>query len=170
MIANRTTFLATAVTAALFSSWGKAPETDPPICRIAAEPLSTGYFPHPDWQGEPLEAVMKKGLKFLVEAQGQNGGFGQDGRDPREGIGMESKGYDVANTAMVALALLRSGTSPTDGVYTDSLLSAVNFVLGHIDNAPAEGLGITDLRGTQIQRKLGPYVDTFLASMLLAEL
>jgi hypothetical protein len=29
---------------------------------------------------------------------------------------------------------------------------------------------VTDLRGTQIQRKLGPYIDTFLTSKLLAEL
>ena len=168
---NRTTFLATAAAAALLGGWSKAPQVGAPICGILSDvPSSTGYFPHADWQGEPLDAVMKKGLKFLVKAQGESGGFGQDGRDPREGVGMETQGYDVANTAMVALALLRSGTSPTDGVYTDALLSAVNFILGHIEKAPAEGLGITDLRGTQIQRKLGPYVDTFLSSMLLAEL
>ena len=29
---------------------------------------------------------------------------------------------------------------------------------------------MTDLQGTQIQRKLGPYIDTFLTSKLLAEL
>src|SRR5207253_6059932 len=32
-----------------------------------------------------------------------------------------------------------------------------------------EGLSITNVNQTQIQRKLGPYIDTFLASMLLAQ-
>jgi hypothetical protein len=33
-----------------------------------------------------------------------------------------------------------------------------------------DGLTVTNLTGTQIQRKLGPYIDTFLTSKLLAEL
>jgi hypothetical protein len=33
-----------------------------------------------------------------------------------------------------------------------------------------DGLAVTNLRGTQIQRKLGPYIDTFLTSKLLADL
>jgi hypothetical protein len=39
-----------------------------------------------------------------------------------------------------------------------------------VDQSPAEGLAVTDGMGTQIQRKLGPYIDTFLTSKLLAEL
>src|SRR5207249_9952111 len=38
-----------------------------------------------------------------------------------------------------------------------------------IEASPSDGLAITDGQGTQIQRKLGPYIDTFLASMLLAK-
>jgi hypothetical protein len=33
-----------------------------------------------------------------------------------------------------------------------------------------DGLAVTELNGTQIQRKLGPYIDTFLTSKLLADL
>jgi hypothetical protein len=49
-------------------------------------------------------------------------------------------------------------------------MRAVDFVLRHVDQSPAEGLEVTSIRGTQIQRKLGPYTDTFLTSKLLAEL
>lgn len=171
MNANRMTFAA-ATAAALLGSWRAAPQlTITPICTIESEgPPTNGYFPHRDWRGVPLHEVVEKGLQFLVAAQGKNGGYGQDGRDPRAAVGMESQGYDVANSAMVALALLRAGTSPTNGIYTDALLSTVNFILNHIEKAPQEGLSITDINGTQIQRKLGPYVDIFLSAMLLSEL
>ena len=38
-----------------------------------------------------------------------------------------------------------------------------------VEASPAEGLAITNRQGTQIQRKLGPYIDTFLTSMLLSQ-
>jgi hypothetical protein len=71
---------------------------------------------------------------------------------------------------MVALAMLRAGTTPTEGRYSDHLLAAVDFVLDHVEAAPAAGLAVTDRENTQIQRKLGRHVDTFLAAMLLSEL
>ena len=118
----------------------------------------------------PLGETVDKGLAWLATSQATDGGYGQDGRDTRTGVALESEGRDVANTAMAALAMLRAGTTPNEGRYSDHLLAAVNFILGHIEKAPAEGLAITDREGTQIQRKLGRYVDTFLASMLLSEL
>ena len=59
---------------------------------------------------------------------------------------------------------------PTSGEYRQSLQRAVQFLLEHVERSPADGLAVTDLTGTQIQRKLGPYIDTFLTSKLLAEL
>src|SRR5262249_35704725 len=44
----------------------------------------------------------------------------------------------------------------------------VDFILKKIEASPNDGLSITDVNQTQIQRKLGPFIDTFLASMLLA--
>ena len=88
----------------------------------------------------------------------------------RQGEHLESTGNDVANTAVVALALLHTGTTPVKGEYRVSLQRAVDFVLQHVEQSPDEGLAVTDLRGTQIQRKLGPYIDTFMTSKLLAEL
>jgi len=124
-------------------------------------------------KGDTVDAAVRKGLKWLVSVQGKDGGWGQDGGETsyvRQGERLESKGNDVANTAVVAEALLHAGSSPTLGEYREPLQRAVNFILQHVEQSPAEGLAVTDLNGTQIQRKLGPYIDTFLTSKLLAEL
>jgi hypothetical protein len=124
-------------------------------------------------KNDPADAAVSKGLKWLTSTQGEDGGWGQDGGETsyvRKGERLESNGNDVANTAVVALALLHTGTTATRGEYRQSLRHAVDFILQHVEQSPAEGLAVTDLRGTQIQRKLGPYIDTFMTSKLLAEL
>lgn len=119
--------------------------------------------------GAPGEvgAAVEKGAKWLASVQGADGGWGQDGgasSNTRQGERLESNGNDVANTAVAALALLRAGNQ-----YRPNVERAVNFILKKIEASPADGLSITDVTQTQIQRKLGPYIDTFLASMLLAK-
>jgi len=122
---------------------------------------------------DPVQIAVAKGLQWLVSVQGKNGGWGQDGGETsyvRQGERLESGGNDVANTAVVAEALLHTGTTATRGEYRAALQGAVEFILEHVEQSPAEGLAVTDLQGTQIQRKLGPYIDTFLTSKLLAEM
>jgi hypothetical protein len=100
--------------------------------------------------------------------QGADGGWGQDGglaSSARPGERLESSGNDVANTAVAALALLQAGRQ-----YEPQVERALAFVLQRIEASPADGLAITDRQGTQIQRKLGPYIDTFLASMLMSQI
>src|SRR5215472_14688094 len=124
-------------------------------------------------KNDPVTIAVEKGAKWLVSVQGKDGGWGQDGGETsyvRQGEHLESNGNDVANTAVVAEALLHSGTTATRGEYRDSLLRAVDFIMKHVEQSPADGLAVTDQKGTQIQRKLGPYIDTFLTSKLLAEL
>lgn len=113
---------------------------------------------------------MDKGIKWPVSVQGKDGGWGQDGGETsyvRRGERLESNGHDVANTAVAATALLRTGSKPSKGAYRENLQRAVAFILQHVEQSPAEGLEVTDLHGTQIQRKLGPYIDTFLTAKLL---
>lgn len=121
----------------------------------------------------PVAIAVAKGEKWLVSVQGKDGGWGQDGGETsyvRKGENLESTGNDVANTAVAAEALLHTGNTPNAGPYRESVQRAVRFILAHVDKSPAEGLAVTDMMGTQIQRKLGPYIDTFLTSKLLAEL
>jgi hypothetical protein len=136
------------------------------ICAEIAFPVENG-------RKEPVDIAVAKGLKWLISVQGKDGGWGQDGGETsyvRQGEHLESKGNDVANTAVVAEALLHTGTTATRGEYHESLQRAVEFILKHVEASPADGLAVTDLQGTQIQRKLGPYIDTFLTSKVLAEL
>lgn len=114
-----------------------------------------------------ITASVDKGAKWLASVQGADGGWGQDGGETsyiRTGEHLESNGNDVANTAVAALALLRAGRQ-----YQPNVDRAIAFILQRVEASPTDGLAIADARGTQIQRKLGPYIDTFLTSMLLAQ-
>jgi len=109
--------------------------------------------------------ALDRGARWLVSVQGEDGGWGQDGghgASIRAGERLESSGNDVANTAVAALALLQAGDE-----YEPNVERALAFILRHVEASPTEGLAITDRRQTQIQRKLGPYIDTFLTSRLL---
>jgi hypothetical protein len=124
-------------------------------------------------RNDPVSIAVDKGVKWLISVQGKDGGWGQDGGETsyvRQGEHLESSGNDVANTAVAAEALLHAGNMSTRGEYHESLLHATRFILEHVERSPADGLAVTDLSGTQIQRKLGPYIDTFLTSKLLADL
>jgi hypothetical protein len=114
-----------------------------------------------------VKVAVEKGAKWLASVQGADGGWGQDGGATsyhRQTESLESQGNDVANTALAALALLRAGNQ-----YRPNVERAVDFILKRVEASPADGLSITNVNQTQIQRKLGPYIDTFLASMLLAQ-
>jgi hypothetical protein len=117
--------------------------------------------------------AVTRALRWLESVQGQDGGWGQDGggtSHARLGERLETSGNDVANTAVAVLALLRSGSTPAKGPHAKAIAKGVDFILRSVENSPADGLAVTGLQGTQIQRKLGPYIDTFFTSMLLSEI
>lgn len=118
-------------------------------------------------ENDPAVVAVQKGVKWLVSVQGRDGGWGQDGGETpyvRNGERLESNGNDAANTAVAALALLHAGE------HQASVNRALDFLLRSVETSPADGLAIASVTGSQIQRKLGPYIDTFLTSVLLSEL
>jgi len=122
---------------------------------------------------DPAMVPVDRGIKWLATMQGSDGGWGQDGgatSHARSTDRQESNRNDVANTATAVLAILHAGNTATKGEYRAAVRRGTSFILEQVEKSPAEGLAITDLQGTQIQRKLGPYIDTFLTSMLLSEL
>ena len=130
----------------------------------------------PDEQPPPKrtpEQAVGKGIQWLVSVQGANGGWGQDGGGTsfvRVGENLESNGNDVANTAVAVLALLESGHTPNHGAHSKAVRRGLEFILDHIEASPEQGLAVTAVTGTQIQRKLGPFIPTFLSARLLAEI
>ncbi|HLW65106.1 MAG TPA: prenyltransferase/squalene oxidase repeat-containing protein [Gemmataceae bacterium] len=129
---------------------------------------------------KPLSDAVKKGLEYLIKQQHENGGWGQGGGwrvnlDPKqqggriEGANVEDPA-DVGNTAIASLALIRAGNTLTEGPYAKQVKNAVDFLCDFIEKSDEKSLYVTNVKGTQIQSKIGPYVDTFLVNMVLAEL
>src|SRR5205085_11816428 len=79
-------------------------------------------------------------------------------------------GNDVATTAVATLALMHAGSTPVKGEYRTQVKRGVEFILKSVEQSPDQGLAVTQVSGTQIQRELGPFIDTFLTSTLLSEL
>jgi hypothetical protein len=126
---------------------------------------------------KPLSESVKKGLAYLIKEQHDDGGWGQGGgwRQSGQGGGRVEGGQvqdpsDVGNTCIALLALIRAGNSPKDGPYAKNVARGVAFVCSRVEKADKDSLYVTDVRNTQLQVKIGPYVDTFLTSMVLAEL
>lgn len=120
---------------------------------------------------KPLSSQVNKGLAWLLEHQLPNGAWGQGEEAAGMGRGMEEmkdKG-NVADTCMAALAVIRAGSTPSSGPHANAVKKALGFVLSEIEKSDADGLAVTDIRGTRVQGKIGPYVDTFMSANLLAE-
>jgi hypothetical protein len=149
---------------------GDSPEVlqQPRIAPDGALALGTAVEP------KPLCDSAKKGLEYLVKQQNANGGWGQGG-GWRIGVnngrveGAEDP-PDVGNTCLAVLALVRAGNTPKDGPYAANVARGVDFICANIEKADGKSLYVTDIKGTQLQSKIGEYVDTFLSSMVLAEL
>lgn len=119
---------------------------------------------------EKVMAAMTHGLAWIVEAQNANGGWGagshsrQDVRDPH------AVQTDPATTSMVAMALLRSGSTLTSGKNSVQLKKALNYLLETVEKSSPTHLNITELTGTQIQSKLGANIDVVLTAQFLSDI
>lgn len=158
-----------ATTAGLFLMTGLKAE-DKPKADAAKE------LPRETVKAKPINDTVKKGLEYLIKQQHPNGGWGQGGgwRSVDNGSRIEGAEVkdppDVGNTCIAVLALVRAGNTPKEGPYAKEVAKAVEFICGYVSKSDDKSLFVTDVKGTQIQSKIGPYVDTFLTSMVLAEL
>lgn len=75
----------------------------------------------------------------------------------------------VADTCMATLALIRSGSTPSKGEYAESIARAVRFLCCQVEESDEDSILVTKTRGTRVQSKLGPYIDTFMTAMVLPE-
>jgi hypothetical protein len=126
---------------------------------------------------KPLSGTVKKGLAYLIGQQHGDGGWGQGGgwRQADQGGGRVEGAEvadpsDVGNTCIVTLALVRAGHTPKEGKYAQNVARAVAFICKNIEQADGDSLYVTRVRNTQLQSKIGTFIDTFLASLVLAEL
>lgn len=122
-------------------------------------------------QPKPLSDNVKRGLAWLAKSQQKSGGWSQGEESEAMGHGLDSlrDRANVADTCVAALALIRAGSTPSKGTHAANVRNAVNYVCAQVEESDANSLSVTDIKGTRVQMKLGPYIDTFLASMLLTE-
>ncbi len=124
---------------------------------------------------KPLSNAVHKGFAYLIRQQHAEGGWSQGGgwRTAQDGGRVEGPDVqdppDVANTCVATMALLRGGHTPRSGEYAPNVTRALDFIMGNVERADNDSPFVTDQRGTQVQTKIGPYADTFLTSLTLAE-
>ncbi|CAN5233679.1 hypothetical protein BH09BAC1_BH09BAC1_12650 [soil metagenome] len=129
--------------------------------------LDPGFL-HPT-PANALKAI-DKGLKWLANAQHPDGGWGAGSHAHQDIIDPHAVIADPATTAMVSMAIMRSGNTLMDGKYKAQLKKATEYLLASIEATPDERLNITAATGTQIQGKLGANIDVILTAQYLTNL
>ncbi|HTS80041.1 MAG TPA: prenyltransferase/squalene oxidase repeat-containing protein [Myxococcaceae bacterium] len=115
--------------------------------------------PHPSQaQQTRSEPDIARPLRWLLQAQGADGGWGQEAGAPA----------DVATTSLSGIALLRLGATGLDPGLTEPTRRALRYVVRAVERAPAPAAYIQG-EGTLPQRKLGRGIDTFLAAQFVGE-
>src|SRR5689334_15478329 len=107
----------------------------------------------------PKAIDMTRPMAWLIDAQGKDGGWGTEKGAPE----------DVATTAIATIALFRYGNTLSSGEHSDSVRRGIDYIVRAVNAVPSTTLEI-QAEGTQPQRKLGRYIDTYLAAQALGEL
>ncbi|MDL5047978.1 hypothetical protein QQ054_18335 [Oscillatoria amoena NRMC-F 0135] len=117
-----------------------------------------------------VSVSVTRGLAWMARAQNQNGGWGAGSHHRQDIMDPHAVQTDPATTSMVAMALLRSGSTPTTGEYSRQLSKALEYLLKAVETAPVQSSNITSVTGTQIQTKLGANIDVVLTSQFLSNI
>lgn len=117
-----------------------------------------------------IHQSVQKGLEWLQKAQHENGGWGCGSHQFQKERNPLAVPPDPATTAIVSMALLRSGSTLTDGPYHRELSKATNYLFKVLKNCIPNAQNITELKNTQIQRKLGQNIDVVLTTQYLTNL
>lgn len=116
------------------------------------------------------DATLKNGIqsgeKWLVTAQNNDGGWGAGSHSNQGEMNPHAVKSDPATTAMAAMALYRMGYTTTKGPYKKQLSAALDYLLQQVESNQNNKY-ITQVRGTQIQRKLGENIDAALTLQFL---
>ena len=158
-------------------AWALRADSEPAPPRIAVRATAKPEAMRCAVEPKPLSEAVKKGLAFLAAGQQDDGGWGQGGgwrTGGKDGGRVEGQAVadpsDVGNTCIVLLAFFRAGHTATEGDYRDAVKKGLRFVYERVEKADGKDLYVTDVRNTQLQSKIGPYADTFLATLMLSEL
>ena len=119
---------------------------------------------------EKVLLAINEGLDWIVKAQQTNGGWGAGSHGRQQITNPHAVETDPATTAMVAMAMLRTGSTLAQGPYTRNLRRALEHLLQAVEESPPNSHNITSQTGTQIQTKLGGNIDVILTSQFLSNI
>jgi hypothetical protein len=119
---------------------------------------------------EKVAVSIEKGLTWIVRAQHPTGGWGAGSHARQDVMDPHAVQADPATTSMVAMALLRTGTTLSSGLYSEQLKGALNYLLEKVETSGRESNNVTDQTGTQIQIKLGQNIDVILTAQFLSNM
>ena len=161
---------------AVFSSEAKYPETKRTLqsidgcvfMTVMGEQSSADFDVYKN--DENLNLSVRDGLAWLRDAQLPNGGYGAGSHSAQHIKDPHAVPADPATTAMVATAFLRSGNTLQNGLYANNLKEAINYLLETVENTSNDSPYITEVRGTQIQSKLGQNIDAVMTAQFLSNL
>lgn len=125
-------------------------------------------FRHPTPENA-LKSI-SKALEWLMTAQHPDGGWGAGSHAHQNIIDPHAVVADPATTAMVSMAIMRSGSTLVQGKHSNQLKKATEYILKSIEATPPNQLNITTATGTQIQSKLGANIDVILSAQYLTNL
>jgi len=135
---------------------------------LMGEETSDGNFTYKT--PEKVVASIEKGLTWIVKAQHPAGGWGAGSHARQDVMDPQAVQPDPATTSMVAMALLRTGTTLNSGLYSEQLNGALNYLLEAVESSENNSNNITDQTGTQIQIKLGQNIDVIMTSQFLSNI
>lgn len=119
---------------------------------------------------EEVEVSLEKGLSWIQQAQAPDGGWGAGSHAAQHIRDPHAVTSDPATSALVAMALLRTGHTLEKGKYRENLKKVTEFLLTAVEQSPKDQLYITKLTGTQPQVKLGRNIDVILTSQFFSNL
>ncbi|HSD13782.1 MAG TPA: hypothetical protein VLB74_03965 [Flavobacterium sp.] len=111
-------------------------------------------------------STIDRGEKWLTDAQNKDGGWGAGSHSNQGEMNPHAVSSDPATTAMASMALYRIGYSIEKGKYKQQLKDALEFLLSEVEKNKNNEY-ITQVRGTQIQTKLGQNIDAALTLQFL---
>ena len=117
---------------------------------------------------EKVLTSVNRGLSWIAKAQNNDGGWGAGSHSRQDIVDPHAVASDPATTAMVAMALLRSGNTLTRGEYSPQIKKALEYLLKSTESSSASSFTITDQTGTQIQIKLGENIDVILTAQFFS--
>ncbi len=115
-----------------------------------------------------VKTSIDNGLDWIAKAQQNNGGWGAGTNMRQDIIDPMAVKTDPATSAMVGMALLRSGNTLAAGKYSSQLKKGLEYLLTCVETTPKDAINITAETGTQIQVKLGGNIDVILTSQFLS--